>query len=176
MPPLWDREPGFETLARIILEQQVTLASADAAHQRLRRGVQRFSAETVAQRSPEDLRALGLTRQKAQYIVGLARSVANGNVDLQASAREHDDAVRAALMSIRGVGRWSADIYLLMALGRPDVWPHGDLALDATLARLKRISDPLNAAAAATIAEAWSPWRSVAARILWHTYLSERAS
>ncbi len=176
LPPLWDREPGFETLARIILEQQVSLASADAAYERLRRGVPRFSASTVARRAPEELRAMGLTRQKASYISGLARSVAGGDVDLDTVTLEDDDAARTTLMSIRGVGRWSADIYLLMALGRPDVWPRGDLALEAAMARVKGLSARPDAKVAAAIAEAWSPWRSVAARILWHTYLSERAS
>ncbi len=175
-PPLWARRPGFATLVRIVLEQQVSLASADAAYSRLRRSVGRVTPMRVAGLPPGELRALGFTRQKADYCVGLARLIACGELNLHNIARADDGTARRALLAVRGIGPWTADIYLLMALRRPDVWPVGDLALAKAVRRVKRTRAYPTADRLRRIATEWKPWRSVAARILWHTYLSERRS
>lgn len=173
-PPLWGRRPGFATLVRIVLEQQVSLASAEALFNRLRNAVEPFTPERVAPLSPAALQELGLTRQKAGYCHGIARSLVAGDLDLKAVARADDATARRRLMTVRGVGPWTADIYLLMALRRPDVWPEGDLALAAALQRLGRLRGKPAPERLRRIALPWSPWRAVAARILWHLYLSDR--
>ncbi len=171
-PPLWAREPGFETLVRIILEQQVSLASAEAARQRLVAAAGAVEPGSIVAAGEEALRAAGLTRQKARYLVGLARDVLDGRLDLDAIAAADDDDARARLTSVLGIGRWTADIYLLMALGRPDVWPTGDLALAGALRRAKGLDSLPTNPDQEVIAEEWRPWRAVAARLLWHAYLA----
>jgi DNA-3-methyladenine glycosylase II len=172
LPPLWAREPGFETLVRIILEQQVSLASAEAARQRLVTAAGAVEPDALVTAGEERLRSAGLTRQKARYMVGLARGVLDGRLDLEAVAAADDDEARVALMRVVGIGRWTADIYLLMALGRPDIWPTGDLALAGAMRRAKRLASLPTAAEQTATAEAWRPWRAVAARLLWHAYLA----
>lgn len=176
-PPLWAREPGFETLVKIILEQQVSLGSAVAALGRLRAalGIDEGAALTpraVIELGEEAMRTAGLTRQKARYLSALAEDVASGRLDLAAVATASDDDARSALITVAGIGRWTADIYLLMALGRPDVWPDGDLALAAAMRRAKGLATLPVREEQRAIAAAWRPWRAVAARILWHAYLS----
>jgi DNA-3-methyladenine glycosylase II len=171
-PPLWGREPGFETLVRIILEQQISLASAEAALQRLVRATGAVEPEAIAAAGEEILRAAGQTRQKSRYLVGLARDVLEGRLELDAVAAADDDEARARLMRVLGIGRWTADIYLLMALGRPDIWPTGDLALASSIRRAKGLMTLPTSAEQEVIAEAWRPWRAVAARLLWHAYLA----
>ncbi len=173
-PPMWGRRPGFATLARIILEQQVSLASADATFSRLGRGVGPVTASRVANLSLAKLRRLGLTRQKAGYCLDLARLVTGGDLDLRRLALSDDTAARETLVQIRGIGPWTADIYLLMALRRPDVWPDGDLALENAMRRVKRLRGRPTRERARRIASRWAPWRSVAARLLWHYYLRSR--
>jgi DNA-3-methyladenine glycosylase II len=175
-PPLWAREPGFPTLVHIILEQQVSVASARAAFERLRTAVRgpltprRFLALDDAA-----LRAAGFSRQKAGYCRQLAASLNAGELDLERVARLGDEEARAELMKVKGVGRWTADIYLLMALGRPDVWPSGDLALAVAAQSVKRLAARPTAPELDALGDAWRPLRAVAARLLWHQYLSERA-
>lgn len=175
-PPLWSRVPGFPTLVHIILEQQVSLASARAAFERLRATV---SAPLTPRRflalDDATLRAVGFSRQKTAYCRHLARTLADGALDLAALARLPDDAARAELVKLKGVGRWTADIYLLMALGRPDVWPVGDLALAVAAALVKRLPARPTPDELEILGEPWRPLRAVAARLLWHHYLSERA-
>jgi DNA-3-methyladenine glycosylase II len=171
-PPLWARAPGFETLVRIVLEQQVSLASAEAAHGRLVRAAGAVEPEAIRAAGEPALRAAGLTRQKARYLVALADDVLEGRLDLDAIADAADDDARAGLTSALGIGRWTADIYLLMALGRPDVWPTGDLALAGAMRRAKGLDTLPTAEQQATITEPWRPWRAVGARLLWHAYLA----
>ena len=172
-PPLWPREPGFATLVHIVLEQQVSLASAQAAFERLRAALGEVTPEGFLTLDDDRLRAVGFSRQKAGYVRRLAREL-NDGFSLEGLGRLPDEAARAALIALHGVGPWTADIYLLMVLRRPDVWPHGDQAL-ATAAReaLGRDGQPSFAVLAA-IAERWRPHRAAAARILWHHYLSAR--
>ena len=175
-PPLWARPAGFATLLRIILEQQVSLASARATFSRLVAAVGVVSPRAVVDFGYEGLRGVGFTRQKAGYGFALAQQLVGGELRLSRLGRAGDDAARDELMRVRGVGRWTADIYLLMALRRPDVWPAGDLALHRALMRAKRLPSLPSAVEASQLATVWVPWRSVAARILWHAYLSERAT
>ena len=171
-PPLWGRPPGFQTLVRIILEQQISLASAGAALERLVRAAGAVEPEAIVALGENGLRAAGQTRQKSRYVVGLARYVLDGRLDLGDVESAGDDEARRLLTSVVGIGRWSADIYLLMALGRPDIWPTGDLALAGAMRRAKRLESVPTGAEQSTIAEAWRPWRAVAARLLWQAYLA----
>ena len=172
LPPLWGREPGFETLVRIILEQQISLASAEAAFGRLVVAAGAVEPRAIVAIGEEGLRSAGQTRQKSRYLVGLARDILDGRLDLEAVAAADDDTARTMLTSVVGIGRWSADIYLLMALRRPDIWPTGDLALAGAMRRAKGMASLPTGPEQAAVAEAWRPCRAVAARLLWHAYLA----
>lgn len=174
-PPLWAREPGFATLLHIVLEQQVSLASARAAFDRLLARIGTPAPEAFLALGDADLLAIGFSRQKARYGRLLAAAIADGSFALDAIAALPDQAARAALLARTGVGPWTADIYLLMALRRPDIWPDGDLALVTSLASVKELPARPDAIQARRLAEAWRPWRAVAARLLWHDYLARRA-
>ncbi len=173
-PPLWAREPGFPTLLHIILEQQVSLASARAAFDKLLAVAAPLTPERFLQLDDVTLKAVGFSRQKARYGHELAAALVSGSLDLDKIVDMEDDAARAALMRVVGIGRWTADIYLLMALLRPDIWPAGDLAL--TVAAVETLGLPAapTQAELAELAAAWQPWRAVAARMLWHAYLKKR--
>ncbi|MDO9694907.1 MAG: DNA-3-methyladenine glycosylase 2 family protein [Candidatus Latescibacteria bacterium] len=173
-PPLWGRNPGFPTLVRIILEQQVSLAAARTLYLRLVRRLGGMTPEAVHAAGVGGLRDFGLTRQKAAYCHGLASRVLDGRLDLAAVARGADDAGRRLLLGVPGLGPWSIDIYYLMALRRPDVWPQGDLALAAALRDVKRLGAAPTRVQQQALAAAWAPWRSVAARVLWAHYLDAR--
>jgi DNA-3-methyladenine glycosylase II len=171
-PPLWDRPPGFATLVQIILEQQVSLSAGRAAYGRLERLAGDVAPECVAALSEAELRTAGLTRQKSAYIRALAQAIVAGEFDPDGLAALDDDDARGALIKLKGVGAWTADIYLLMALGRADIWPSGDLALVAAIREVKRLRSLPSSDRIGRITRAWSPWRAVAARVLWHHYLS----
>ena len=171
-PPRWGRDPGFATLVQIILEQQVSLASGRAAYGRVLAVAGEMTPARVARLSGQQLRAAGLTRQKAAYVRGLARSIVRGEFDLDAVTLMDDDAAHAELIKLKGIGPWSADIYLLMALGRRDVWPRHDLALASAMRDVKRLRSLPSPERQLEIAEAWRPWRAVAARLMWNHYLS----
>src|SRR5712691_8724167 len=171
-PPLWDRPPGFETLVQIILEQQISLSAGRAAYGRLEWLAGAVTPERVAALTEADLRGAGLTRQKSAYIRGLAQAIVAGEFDPDRLADLDDEGARAALIKLRGVGAWTADIYLLMALGRADIWPSGDLALVAAIREVKRMRSLPSSDRIGRVTNAWRPWRAVAARLLWHHYLS----
>jgi DNA-3-methyladenine glycosylase II len=175
-PPLWAREPGFPTLVHMILEQQVSLASARAAYDRLLERVTPLTPAGFLQLDATELRAIGFSRQKAGYCRLLAESVRDNRLNLDAVAAMDDLAAHGELLRIKGVGEWTADIYLLMALRRPDVWPRGDLALAKAMRRLKRLRSHPSPERIESISASWRPWRAVAARILWHDYLSRLAA
>ena len=171
-PPLWEREPGFAMLVYIILEQQVSLASARAAFTRLQEASGTISPERFLGFDDAELKAIGFSRQKTGYCRGLAHSILNGETDLGRISTLEDDAAYAALLSIKGIGPWTASIYLLMALLRPNIWPPGDLALEIAYQRLTGREKRPNKAEMSIIAAQWHPWGAVAARLLWHYYLS----
>jgi DNA-3-methyladenine glycosylase II len=171
-PPLWAREPGFPTLLRIILEQQVSLASAKAAFDRLLMVALPLTPERFLELDDATLKAAGFSRQKTRYGRELAAAVLSGSLDLDALDVLDDETVRAELVKVVGIGRWTADIYLLMALCRPDAWPSGDLALAIAARHALDLAATPSTAELAAIGETWRPWRAVAARVLWHFYLS----
>lgn len=171
-PPLWERPPGFPTLINIILEQQVSLASAWAVYSRLLEAAGTLTPERFLAFSADELRAFGFSRQKTGYCQGLACAVLDGELDLDALKHVEDEDVRLRLVAVKGIGEWTANIYLLMALLRPDVWPAGDLALAAAVQQVKNIPVRPDRNSLEALAEDWRPWRSVAARILWQQYLS----
>ncbi len=173
-PPLWDRAPGFATLVHIVLEQQVSLASAQAAFDRLRAAADPLTPDRFLELSDAELLAIGFSRQKARYGRALATAVAEGSLDLDGLDSLDDDAVHGSLQAIPGIGPWTSTIYLLMVLGRPDVWPVGDIALAESVGQVKGLGRRPDAAEMARLGEAWQPWRSVAARLFWHDYLARR--
>jgi DNA-3-methyladenine glycosylase II len=176
LPPLWPREPGFPTLMHIILEQQVSLASARAAFERLGAAVDPLTPQSFLTLDDLQLKAIGFSRQKSYYGRELARAVLEGTLNLDHLAGLDDEAVRVELKQIKGIGDWTVDIYLLMALQRPDVFPKSDLALLLAAQRVKALDLRPTPAELETLAESWRPFRAVAARLLWHFYLSEKAA
>ena len=175
-PPFWKRPPGFPTLVRIILEQQVSLSSARAAFDRLVQSVPVLTPEEFQKLDGPVLRRFGFSRQKALYCSLLAESIQKGFLDLDRVRKMEDDQARRTLIKIKGIGRWTADIYLLMALRRPDIWPVGDLALAAAVQQVKRLEKKPAPEELEDLSLAWEPWRAVAARIFWHHYLGSKKS
>jgi DNA-3-methyladenine glycosylase II len=173
-PPMWAREPGFPTLVQIILEQQVSLASAQAAFSKLLESVSPLTPEAFLKQDSGELKRIGFSRQKAAYCRGLAGAILDGDLDLQRIQTMDDSSARLELMKMKGIGPWTADIYLLMALLRPDVWPAGDIALVTAIQQVKELPSRPDEDAIEPFAEKWRPWRAVAARVLWHHYLSTR--
>jgi DNA-3-methyladenine glycosylase II len=169
---MWAREPGFPTLVHVILEQQVSLASAKAAFDRLRQAVPILTPAEFLKLDADTLKQVGFSRQKTRYCRILAHAITDGSLHLEWLEGMDDNRVRAELLKITGIGRWTADIYLLMALRRPDVWPTGDLALRAAVQRVKRLQSRPTSEELEALSELWKPWRAVAARIFWHHYLS----
>ncbi len=174
LPPLWARPAGFVTLIRIILEQQVSLASADAAYRRLRESLPRITPAGFLSLSDADLRAAGFSRQKTVYCRELATTLADKSLSLRQLHRSSDQEIRQLLTSIKGIGDWTVDIYLLMVLKRPDAWPVGDLALARAAKEIKGFATLPAAVDLEELGEDWRPWRAVAARVLWHYYLCSR--
>lgn len=174
-PPLWGRDPGFVTLLRIILEQQVSLISADAMYRRLVKRINPLTAQNVLRTGAPFLRSFGITRQKASYFVNVAEAIDSGQLKLDTLGNFNDDVVMEKLTSIKGIGPWTARIYLLMALRRPDVWPVGDVALATAFKNLKGLKTRPTQPELNDIAKTWQPHRATAARLLWHYYLSEKS-
>jgi DNA-3-methyladenine glycosylase II len=175
-PPMWAREPGFPTLVLLILEQQVSLASAAAAYERLlaRTGSPLRPAALLALTDAE-LLATGFSRQKTRYARALATAVEDGALDVEGLAALDDEGVERALTALPGIGPWTATIYRLMVLLRPDAWPIHDIALAQAYAEVRGLEVRPRPEEMDALAEGWRPWRAVAARILWHHYLSVRA-
>jgi DNA-3-methyladenine glycosylase II len=173
-PPLWVREPGFPTLVYIILEQQVSLASAKAAFDRLKAAVRPLTPTRFLKLTDAELKRIGFSRQKTLYTRLLAESLARGYFDLRHLHDLQDDAARKMLTALKGIGNWTADIYLLSALRRPDIWPVGDLALATAVQEVKRLRQRPTPERLEKLSQPWRPHRAVAARLFWHAYLSKR--
>ena len=173
-PPLWVRDPGFPTLVYIILEQQVSLVSAKAAFDRLNTAVRPLTPGRFLKLTDSDLLRIGFSRQKTLYARLLAESLSRGYFDLRHLHDLHDDAARNMLVAFKGIGKWTADIYLLSALRRPDIWPTGDLALATAVQEVKRLRHRPSPERLEKMSAPWKPWRAVAARLFWHHYLSKR--
>jgi DNA-3-methyladenine glycosylase II len=170
VPPMWGRRPGFETLLRIVLEQQVSLISARSMFARLNSNIQPFTAQGFINAGEARLRSLGVTRQKSHYCIQVAHTFTNG--DLRGIGGMSDEEAHATLLRIKGVGPWTANIYLLMALKRPDIWPDGDIALATAVGKIRKMKTRPSFVELVKIAEKWRPYRSVAARMLWQYYLA----
>ena len=173
-PPFWVHPAGFPGLVLAILSQQVSLESANAAFSRLQGVLGALHPESFLTLDDSALRAVGFSRQKASYVRGLAASIMEKTLDLDALESMRDEPARETLVGIRGVGSWTADTYLLFALRRPDAWPSGDLALARAIQDVKQLDSTPAQQEVDRYAQAWRPWRAVAARILWHQYLSVR--
>lgn len=173
-PPFWTHMPGFPGIVLAILSQQVSLESAQAAFTKLEVAVGPLVAETFLSLDDTKLREIGFSHQKASYVRGVAQAAIEGELDFDLLETLNDDQVRQKLMAIKGIGRWTADTYLLFALRRADAWPSGDLALAKSIQEVKGLVSVPGFDEVDRLALDWKPWREVAARILWHSYLSER--
>jgi len=172
-PPLWQRDEGFPALVYIILEQQVSLASARAAFMRLKEAI-KITPKNFLTLDDTTLKTIGFSRQKTLYCRILAETILEKGLDLKALSNMNDEDVRATLKNLKGIGDWTVDIYLLMSLLRADIFPQGDLALIVAMQKLKQLPSRPTNDEMKTMAENWKPYRAAAARILWHYYLSER--
>ncbi len=170
LPPERSSEPGFAGLIRMIAGQQVSVQSARAIIGRLEERVDPLTAGQFLKASEEDLKAVGLSRPKLRYGRILAEEIASGALDIDGLAGLEDDVAIAELTRVKGIGQWTAEIYLLFALGRPDVWPVGDLALCVAAQHLKKLEDRPEPRSMLALGEAWRPYRSTVARFLWHLY------
>ncbi len=173
-PPLWAREANFATLIHIILEQQVSLASAASAFNKLKERLGEITPENVLKLSDEELKACYFSRQKTVYARELSKAILDGSLNLKSLEKLPDAEAKHELKKIKGIGDWTADIYLLMALLRADVMPKGDLALHVAWKRLKKLEHAPRSDEFQQIAEKWKPFRAAAARLLWHFYLSQK--
>ncbi len=172
-PPLWAREHGFATLIHIILEQQVSLASALSAFKKLEVRLGTITPENFMTLDDAELKAIGFSRQKTRYGRDLAHRILTGALDLEGLANLPDEQVRTELIKVKGIGIWTANIYLLMVLCRPDVWPTGDRALAVAAKNVLGLDQVPTYPELDEIALAWQPHRATAARILWHHYLQK---
>lgn len=164
------RERGYATLLRTIVGQQVSVSAAASVWRKLEAELgEDCPPEAVLAASPEALRACGLSRQKSGYAASLAELVASGTLDLDALPGD-DEAAIAELVRIKGIGRWSAEIYLLFAEGRADIWPAGDLAVQIEVGRILGLPDRPSEKLTRAVAEAWRPHRGAAAIFAWHHY------
>ncbi len=170
LPPERSSAPGFAGLIRMIAGQQVSVQSAAAIIARLEARVESLTAEGFLALEEADLKAVGFSRPKMRYGRILAEEIASGRLDIDGLKKMEDDAAMAALTRVKGIGPWTAEIYLLFALGRPDIWPVDDLALCIAAQHLKSLAERPDRKAMLTLAEPWRPFRSAAARFLWHLY------
>jgi DNA-3-methyladenine glycosylase II len=174
VPDFWHRPASFATLVLFVVEQQVSLASAKAVFDRLHEALGGITPDTLLSADPELLGTVGLTRQKQRYVLLLAAAVDDGSLDLPALADKSDDEVRRQLLGLTGIGPWTADVYLLSALRRADVWPVGDRALQVGVGEVLELPEVPQPLALEALGERWRPLRAVAARLVWHNYLCRR--
>lgn len=172
-PPMWTRSNSFESLVHIILEQQVSLASALATLNKLKQFIGDINPDNMLSLNDEEMRACYVSRQKAGYIRGLAQAINNKTIDLIALADLPDEQVRAKLIQLKGIGHWTIDVYLMFVLQRADLFPIGDLAAVNALKRLKQLDKEIDKDGLLAISSTWQPFRSVASMMLWHYYLSK---
>lgn len=170
LPPERSSEPGFAGLIRMIAGQQVSVQSARAIVSRLEERADPLTAERFLALAEDDLKAVGFSRPKMRYGRILAEEITSGRLDIDGLVDLEDEAAMAALTRVKGIGPWTAEIYLLFALGRPDIWPVDDLALCVAVQHLKSLAQRPDRKAMLTLGEAWRPFRSTAARFLWHLY------
>ncbi len=170
-PPNWLRPQGFVTLSKIILEQQVSLESANAHFKKLNDHLPAFTPDEIIKLSDEDMRNCQISRQKSGYLRSLSHAIINGDVDFNKLSGMQNSDVKDKLKMIRGIGDWTADIYLMFCLQAKDVFPIGDIAVITTIKELTKVAmkDEI-----ISLSEKWKPNRSLAAFFLWHYYLNKR--
>lgn len=173
-PPFWGRPNTFAALVLTILEQQVSLASAYAAFTRLKEKLPVLEPHLFLELTDEELRSCYFTRQKTGYVRGLAHVLLNKELDLASLAYKEDEEVRTILKRLKGIGDWTADIYLIHVLKRTDIFPLGDLALINALKEVKALPATVTREELLRLAEPWRPYRSIATMILWHHYIKKR--
>lgn len=161
------REEGFEALASIIVSQQLSVAAADTIFRRLKQAIAPFSTQAVLAAPSEVLRGCGLSAPKQRHLKAVADAILSGALDLAQLRELQDEEARARLMAVKGVGRWTADIYLMSSLDRADVWPAKDVGLQAATARALNLRKRPNEKQMEKLSQAWRPWRTVAARLFW---------
>jgi len=170
-PPFRSRPAGFETLVYIILEQQVSLASARATLDRITALLPEFTATAYLQLTDEALRGAGVSRQKIRYTRALAAAIEEDSLPMATLARRSDKRIRELLTALPGIGNWTADCYLMLALRRPDLWPVGDLALVKAVQSVKGLHERPHPKSLEQLGEHYRPFRSVATQLYWHHYL-----
>ena len=173
-PPMWHRANTFESLIHIILEQQVSLASALAAMNKLREKLSEITPDALLTLTDEELKACYFSRQKTVYVRHLAESILNGHINLNNLENRTDDDIRATLSKLKGIGNWTIDIYLIFILQRTDIFPIGDLAAVNAMKQIKKLPKETNREVLLELTKSWQPNRSVATMLLWHYYLSIR--
>jgi DNA-3-methyladenine glycosylase II len=172
-PPLWAREPGFATLVHIILEQQVSLASANATFHKLKETLEgNITPATLLGLSDDTLKQAGFSRQKTHYTRLLSEAVIAGDFSFDTLPGKTDEEVRTEMTRLKGIGHWTADIYLSECLLRPDILPKGDIAMQEAFRVLTGLPKRPEHEAFVEATRHWQPWRSVGTRMLWHYYLS----
>jgi len=175
-PPLWSRPNTFETLVHIILEQQVSLASALSALNKLKERVGELTPARLLLLTDEEMRACYCSRQKITYIKYLAEALLSGHIKLNELEHLPNDAIRAQLITLKGIGHWTIDVYLMFVLQRADIFPIGDLAAVNAMKKVKHLPASTPKEELVIIATNWQPYRTVATMLLWHFYLSELAA
>lgn len=171
VPPDWSRPPGFVSLARIILEQQVSLASADAHFNKLNNYLKDFTPENILSLSDEEMRDCQISRQKTKYLRALSTAFLDGEIALEEMPDLNETEVRNQLTSIKGIGNWTADIYLMFCLQAKDIFPIGDIAIVNTM---KELTEADSKVEMIKCSENWKPFRSLASYFLWYYYLRKR--
>ena len=172
LPYQWQRKTGFPTLVRIILEQQVSLSSAKATFKRLVNAVEELTPESFLSLDDIELKTVGFSRQKTRYGRELAQAIVDKRLDLDRLEELDDDRVRKKLTSIKGIGDWTVDMYLMMALQRQNVFPSKDLAVAVAVKEIKNLPTRPKKEELEAISEPWQPYRAIATHILWHYYLN----
>ena len=168
-PPDRSLPASFETLARSIIGQQISRAAASAIWTRMR-DQDHSNAPIIASKQPNDLMPFGLSRRKAEYLIGIADEIQSGRLDLASLAEMSGEDVQKRLVEIRGIGAWTADNFRLFALGDMDAWPANDIALQEGMKRLKSLDERPNGKMLEALGEAWRPYRGAGALMLWHIY------
>ena len=171
IPPNWQRPQGFISLSKIILEQQVSLASAEAHFNKLNSYVKEFSPKEILKLSDEELRTCQISRQRAKYLRELSNAIINKDLIFDELPKLSVDDVRKKLTSIQGIGNWTTDIYLMFCLQSKDIFPLGDIALINTIKELTKVKTH---SGIVRITQKWKPHRSLAAYFLWYYYLKKR--
>lgn len=173
-PPMWTRPQGFASLVHIILEQQVSLASARAAFNKLCEKIGVITPANLMRLSDEEMRACYFSRQKMKYVRHLSEMLLSGELQLEQFSRATQDDIRRKLKSVKGIGDWTVDVYLIFALQRTDIFPIGDLALVQAMKDIKNLPKEVSRDELITISVLWSPYRSIASFLLWHYYLRKK--